>query len=128
MQNYNNAFNSANAILASSPITWRHAWVVAGKAAILGFLGKEQQALDVAKWGLAVVDGAHLDQETDPDFLRLLQATNGQRSDLKDALLSIIAARLIVKGSSSEADTYINQILNSEVKAKLQRLKTLQLE
>jgi hypothetical protein len=128
MQNYNNALNSANSILASSPITWRHAWVAVDKAAILGFLGKEQQSLDAAKWGLAVVDGAHLDQEADPDFIRLLAVTKGERSNVKDALLSVIATRLIVKGSNSEADVYINQVVNLAIKMKLQRLKTLQRE
>jgi hypothetical protein len=127
-QNYNTALSSANAILASSPITWRHAWVAINKASILGFLNREQQAIEAAKWGLTVLDAAHLDQESDPDFVRLLQVTNEPRSSFKDSLLAILVTHLMVTGTAAEVDTYMNQVADATLRSKLQRLRTLQRE
>ena len=117
---YAEALTLANAVLAITPVNWRNAWVAADKAAILGFQGKNAESLQAAKDALPIIDSATLGQVTDPDFLRLLQVTSAQRSDLKDGVLSMIAALLIKQGALTEADGYAAQIVDVKTKAHVQ--------
>jgi hypothetical protein len=120
--NYDEALVLTNATMAASPISWRTAWAAVDKASILGFKS-DAGALQAAKDALPIIDSAHLDQETDGDFLRILQLTGGKRTDVKDSALVLIVVRLLEQGDGAQADTYISQIVDTAKRAKAQRLR-----
>jgi len=121
--NYNSALTTATAIIQSNSGTWQAVLASIDKAAILGFLNQQTNSLQAAQEGLNILNSVQLNDLNDPFFVQFLTATASDRSDFKDALLSIIARIYIDQNNGPQADVYINQIADTAVKSKDQRLR-----
>ncbi len=114
---YDSALKLSDLVMAENPNSWQGAFASLNKVAVLRYQNKGPESLQAAITALPTLDAAT--KTHDPDFNQILQATEMDRSGLKDGVLALAASNLVEAGNQAAAAPLLAQIRDPKIKAQV---------